>query len=218
MWVSDWYLVPDELHANVCNVCLVQTWGSLSLYFLQVRAHFTVIAPSPCPSLSELCAPGEDCLVHTTPLPFTGTKPSDWCVRQWQKTVPSDYRATISLGYETYNANTLDLRHAKFCILFFYILSVSSIFHLFKRNLRSLFGNNSEIIPSDIVLFLRQLRRTFICIYFFVLLDQLCIIQSFFWFVAPRNKEWVKLGLLWSQREVCAWDNHISDIPQYLKS
>ncbi|XP_039901317.1 uncharacterized protein LOC120742213 isoform X1 [Simochromis diagramma] len=66
-----------------------------------VRAHFTVIAPSPCPSLSELCAPGEDCLVHTTPLPFTGTKPSDWCVRQWQKTVPSDYRATISLGSRT---------------------------------------------------------------------------------------------------------------------
>ncbi|KAL3993301.1 polycomb protein SUZ12 [Sarotherodon galilaeus] len=66
-----------------------------------VRAHFTVIAPGPCPSLSGLCAPGEDCLVHTTPLPFTGTKPSDWCVRQWQKTVPSDYRATISLGSST---------------------------------------------------------------------------------------------------------------------
>lgn len=74
----------------------------LSLYFLQVRAYFTVIAPSPCPPLSGLCAPGEDCLAYDTPLPLTGTKPSDWCVRQWQKTVPSNYSATISLGYETY--------------------------------------------------------------------------------------------------------------------
>ncbi|XP_030614653.1 mucin-5AC-like [Archocentrus centrarchus] len=66
-----------------------------------VRAYFSVIAPSPCPSLSGLCAAGEDCLVYTTPLPFTGTKPSDWCVRQWQKTVPSIYNATINLGSKT---------------------------------------------------------------------------------------------------------------------
>ncbi|XP_031600365.1 mucin-5AC-like [Oreochromis aureus] len=93
-----------------------------------VRAHFTVIAPGPCPSLSGLCAPGEDCLVHTTPLPFTGTKPSDWCVRQWQKTVPSDYRATISLGSSTeffvsinagpvIRANTGRLNHPAFVAL-----------------------------------------------------------------------------------------------------
>ncbi|XP_029281389.1 uncharacterized protein LOC115003643 [Cottoperca gobio] len=64
-----------------------------------VRAHFSAIAPSPCPALSGLCAQGEDCLVHTTSLPFTGTKPnSGWCVRQWQKTVPSTYNATITLG------------------------------------------------------------------------------------------------------------------------
>ncbi|GAA6218939.1 uncharacterized protein LOC108887828 [Lates japonicus] len=64
-----------------------------------VRAHFTAIAPSPCPALSGLCAEGEDCLVHASYSPFNGTKPdSGWCVRQWQKTVPSDYSASISLG------------------------------------------------------------------------------------------------------------------------
>ncbi|XP_044049060.1 uncharacterized protein LOC122874783 [Siniperca chuatsi] len=67
-----------------------------------VRAHFSAIAPSPCPALSGLCAVGEDCLVHTTSLPFIGTKPkSGWCVRQWQKTVPSSYNATINLGSNT---------------------------------------------------------------------------------------------------------------------
>nr|XP_046250163.1 uncharacterized protein LOC124061887 [Scatophagus argus] len=64
-----------------------------------VRAHFSAIVPSPCPALSGLCAEGEDCQVHATSFPFNGTKPeSGWCVRQWQKTVPSDYNATISLG------------------------------------------------------------------------------------------------------------------------
>ncbi|KAI9526324.1 hypothetical protein NQZ68_040407 [Dissostichus eleginoides] len=68
-----------------------------------VRAHFTAIAPNPCPALSGLCSDGEeDCLVYPTSLPFTGTKPnSGWCVRQWQKTVPSDYNATIDLGSNT---------------------------------------------------------------------------------------------------------------------
>ncbi|XP_068580441.1 mucin-3A-like [Cebidichthys violaceus] len=67
-----------------------------------VRAHFSAIAPSPCPSLSELCSAGEDCLVHTTSVPFNGTKPSSgWCVRRWQKTVPSNYNATINLGSNT---------------------------------------------------------------------------------------------------------------------
>ncbi|XP_070763376.1 uncharacterized protein [Enoplosus armatus] len=67
-----------------------------------VRAHFSVIAPSPCPALTGLCAVGEECLVHTTSLPFNGTKPkSGWCVRQWQKTVPSNYSATINLGSNT---------------------------------------------------------------------------------------------------------------------
>ncbi|KAI3376916.1 hypothetical protein L3Q82_000165 [Scortum barcoo] len=41
-----------------------------------VRAHFSVIAPSPCPALSGLCAKGEDCLVHVTSSPSIGTKPS----------------------------------------------------------------------------------------------------------------------------------------------
>ncbi|XP_047437141.1 uncharacterized protein LOC125005668 [Mugil cephalus] len=67
-----------------------------------VRAHFTAIAPDPCPDLSGLCSEGEDCEVYKTPLPFTGTKPnSGWCVRQWHKTVPSKYSATISLGSNT---------------------------------------------------------------------------------------------------------------------
>ncbi|XP_071345352.1 uncharacterized protein [Trachinotus anak] len=67
-----------------------------------VRAHFSAIAPSPCPDLSGLCAVGEDCLVHPTSIPFNGTKPSPgWCVRQWQKTIPSDYNASISLGSNT---------------------------------------------------------------------------------------------------------------------
>ncbi|KAM8761885.1 uncharacterized protein AB9X84_006783 [Acanthopagrus schlegelii] len=64
-----------------------------------VRAHFSAIAAAPCPSLAGLCAVGEDCLVHPTSLPFNGTKPgSGWCVRQWQKTVPSIYSANISVG------------------------------------------------------------------------------------------------------------------------
>ncbi|XP_010792296.1 uncharacterized protein [Notothenia coriiceps] len=68
-----------------------------------VRAHFTAIVPNPCPALSGLCSDGEeDCLVYPTSLPFTGTKPnSGWCVRQWQKTVLSDYNATIDLGSNT---------------------------------------------------------------------------------------------------------------------
>ena len=75
---------------------------SSALCFLQVRAHFTAIAPTPCPGLEGLCAEGEDCLVHKTSLPFNGTKPQPgWCVRQWQKNVPSDYTGSISLGYET---------------------------------------------------------------------------------------------------------------------
>ncbi|XP_062253935.1 mucin-3A-like [Platichthys flesus] len=67
-----------------------------------VRAHFTAIAPTPCPGLTDLCSEGEDCLVHATPLPFTGTKPEPgWCVRQWQKNVPSDFTGSISLGDKT---------------------------------------------------------------------------------------------------------------------
>uniref|UniRef100_UPI0037E740CB mucin-3A-like n=1 Tax=Semicossyphus pulcher TaxID=241346 RepID=UPI0037E740CB len=67
-----------------------------------VRAHFSAIAPAPCPDLTGLCAEGEDCLVHQTSLPFVGTKPgSGWCARQWQKTVASNYTGTISLGSNT---------------------------------------------------------------------------------------------------------------------
>ncbi|XP_072236152.1 uncharacterized protein [Leuresthes tenuis] len=67
-----------------------------------VRAHFNVIAPSPCPDLSTVCAAGEDCLAQRTSLPFTGNKPGPgWCVRQWQKTVPSNYSGILNLGANT---------------------------------------------------------------------------------------------------------------------
>ncbi|KAF7212508.1 uncharacterized protein [Nothobranchius furzeri] len=67
-----------------------------------VRAHFSVIAPTPCPDLSSVCAAGEDCQAHLMSLPFIYTKPSpQWCVRQWQKTVPSDYKALLALGPST---------------------------------------------------------------------------------------------------------------------
>ncbi|XP_061595105.1 uncharacterized protein LOC133459246 [Cololabis saira] len=67
-----------------------------------VRAHFSAIAPSPCPDFSSVCGAGEDCVAHTTSLPFTGTKPSPgWCVRQWQKTVPSNYTDVLTLGSTT---------------------------------------------------------------------------------------------------------------------
>eukprot|EP00063_Salmo_salar_P056867 XP_014031702.1 PREDICTED: uncharacterized protein LOC106587650 isoform X4 [Salmo salar] len=64
-----------------------------------VRAHYTVISALPCPSFSGVCQTGEDCVVHTTSLPYTGQKPtSGWCVRQWQRTIPSNYRANVNLG------------------------------------------------------------------------------------------------------------------------
>ncbi|KAM8893828.1 uncharacterized protein AB9W97_010772 isoform 2-T2 [Spinachia spinachia] len=67
-----------------------------------VRAHFSAIAGGACPSLSGLCSAGDDCLVHDTSAPLTGAQPgSGWCVRQWQKTVASNYNATISLGSNT---------------------------------------------------------------------------------------------------------------------
>lgn len=97
-------IISSQLSQNKSVTALhTQDFVIFSLCFLQVRAHFSAIAPSPCPALSGLCAVGEDCLVHPTSLPFKGTKPtSGWCVRQWQKTVPSNYNATISLGYEPY--------------------------------------------------------------------------------------------------------------------
>ncbi|XP_054892745.1 uncharacterized protein LOC129364233 [Poeciliopsis prolifica] len=67
-----------------------------------VRAHFTVITPSPCPDLLAVCAAGKDCQAHRTALPFSYTKPSPaWCVRQWQKTVPSNYNSFLKLGFQT---------------------------------------------------------------------------------------------------------------------
>ncbi|XP_045074079.1 uncharacterized protein LOC121566685 [Coregonus clupeaformis] len=64
-----------------------------------VRAHYTVISALPCPTFSGVCQTGEDCVVHTTPLPYTGQKPaSGWCVRQWQRTVPSNYKANVNVG------------------------------------------------------------------------------------------------------------------------
>uniref|UniRef100_H3C3J3 ZP domain-containing protein n=1 Tax=Tetraodon nigroviridis TaxID=99883 RepID=H3C3J3_TETNG len=68
-----------------------------------VQAHFSAIVPLPCPSLNGLCARGEDCEVYNTSLPFNGTRPGPgWCIRQWRKKVPSNYRGTISLGSNTF--------------------------------------------------------------------------------------------------------------------
>ena len=60
-----------------------------------------VAAPNPCPDLTGVCAEGEeDCKVHPTTTPFTGTKPGPgWCIRRWQKTIPSNYSGTFKLGY-----------------------------------------------------------------------------------------------------------------------
>ncbi|XP_052371802.1 uncharacterized protein LOC127928665 [Oncorhynchus keta] len=55
-----------------------------------------------CPSLSYVLrsvSDREDCVVHTTSLPYTGQKPaSGWCVRQWQRTIPSNYKANVNVG------------------------------------------------------------------------------------------------------------------------
>lgn len=90
-----------QLSNKICH--LTQKSNFLSFCVLQMWASFTAIVPSPCPSLSGLCAAGEDCQVYPTSLPFTGTKPDPgWCVRQWQKVVPSNYNAAITLGYEAH--------------------------------------------------------------------------------------------------------------------
>lgn len=96
--------LPNSLISVITSVAAHTTESVVVLLpSVQVRAHFSAIAPGPCPALSGLCAVGEDCLVHSTSLPFNGTEPpSGWCVRQWQKTVPSNYKASIRLGYETY--------------------------------------------------------------------------------------------------------------------
>ncbi|CAL8243999.1 unnamed protein product [Lota lota] len=79
----------------VVHVVPIETNGGKT-----VRAHFMVAAPNPCPDLTGVCAEGEgDCMVHPTTTPFTGTKPAPgWCIRRWQKTIPSNYSATVKLG------------------------------------------------------------------------------------------------------------------------
>ncbi|XP_076143443.1 uncharacterized protein LOC143125657 [Alosa pseudoharengus] len=67
----------------------------------EVRAHFSVIAPLPCPSLLDsVCNDGNSsCIAHTVPSPLQGSQPSPgWCVRQWQNTVPSQHSSNINLG------------------------------------------------------------------------------------------------------------------------
>ncbi|KAM9860888.1 uncharacterized protein ACBR49_001535 [Aulostomus maculatus] len=69
---------------------------------MMLRAHFTAIVPMPCPALTGVCGTDVDCVTHTTPLPFEGTKPgSGWCVRQWQRSVASNFSDTILLGSNT---------------------------------------------------------------------------------------------------------------------
>ncbi|XP_062405089.1 uncharacterized protein LOC134095513 [Sardina pilchardus] len=67
----------------------------------EVRAHFSVIAPLPCPSLlNSVCNDGNSsCIAHAVPSPQQGGQPSPgWCVRQWQKTIPSQHSSSITLG------------------------------------------------------------------------------------------------------------------------
>ncbi|XP_055010466.1 uncharacterized protein LOC110153560 [Boleophthalmus pectinirostris] len=67
-----------------------------------VRAHFTAIVSGECSAVTELCATGEDCLVESNTVPFTGNKPSPgWCAQHWQKTLPANYTGKISLGSST---------------------------------------------------------------------------------------------------------------------
>ncbi|KAM9764586.1 uncharacterized protein ACNS7B_019357 [Menidia menidia] len=67
-----------------------------------VRAHFSVLAPLPCPDLSSICSEGEDCVSHPAAPPLTGASPPPgWCLRQWQKTVPSTHTSTLRLGSRT---------------------------------------------------------------------------------------------------------------------
>ncbi|XP_011486116.1 uncharacterized protein LOC101164464 [Oryzias latipes] len=69
-----------------------------------VRAHFSVITPSPCPDLSSVCAEEPSCQPHLTSNPFTGSLPAPgWCVRQWQTTLPSVYKKQLSLGTTLFN-------------------------------------------------------------------------------------------------------------------
>ncbi|XP_068173183.1 uncharacterized protein [Antennarius striatus] len=83
-----------SLGMSVSVVPLEESEGSM------VRAHFTVLAPLPCPSLSGLCANAEECFLHVTSTPTSGMIPG-WCVRQWYKVVPSQYSQTITLGSNT---------------------------------------------------------------------------------------------------------------------
>ncbi|CAK6973573.1 uncharacterized protein LOC118320984 [Scomber scombrus] len=118
-----------------------------------VQAHFTVITPSPCPLFNDLCFIGEDCLFHTTSLPFTGTKPgSGWCVRQWQKAVPSNYKANITLGntnfYVSMNAapkiraNSGRLNHPAFVALPPPLRARVNCPHHFPLSVKDLDGDN----------------------------------------------------------------------------
>ncbi|XP_034019909.1 uncharacterized protein LOC117504561 [Thalassophryne amazonica] len=78
------------------------SWSNLCK-ILQARLSFlscTTYDLLPCPL--DLHQPSPPLVSHLTSFPFTGTKPSPgWCVRQWQKTVPSNFSSNISLGENT---------------------------------------------------------------------------------------------------------------------
>ncbi|XP_029964440.1 uncharacterized protein LOC115400563 [Salarias fasciatus] len=67
-----------------------------------VVAHFTAVLPGPCLDVSGVCSSGEDCLVQSYSVPYTGSLPSPgWCVRRWQSAVPSHYSDLLLLGPST---------------------------------------------------------------------------------------------------------------------
>ncbi|XP_054627957.1 uncharacterized protein LOC129179125 [Dunckerocampus dactyliophorus] len=67
-----------------------------------VRAYFTAIASNPCPPLTGVCTEGVNCTLYKSHAPVSGSIPTPgWCVRQWQKVVPSNYNGTLTLNSTT---------------------------------------------------------------------------------------------------------------------
>lgn len=91
-----WPASSPPLGMTVHVVPLDSTQGQM------VRAHFTAIVSGECTDVTGLCADGEDCLVESNTVPFTGMKPGGgWCSHHWQKTLPANFADTIKLGSST---------------------------------------------------------------------------------------------------------------------
>ncbi|KAJ8252018.1 hypothetical protein COCON_G00213300 [Conger conger] len=65
----------------------------------EVRAHTSVLAPEPCPSLQDIVCEGTNCVTHMTSDPISGQYPAPgWCLRQWQSVVPFNHTSHQALG------------------------------------------------------------------------------------------------------------------------